>query len=236
MFLDSKDSLWLSFSENYERAETKLVRSEVNKGDIVLDIGANIGFYTLIFAELVGEEGKVFAFEPDPDNFDLLRKNVRVNSYKNVVLVQKAASNKTGKLKLYLSEDNKGDHRIYDPHDGRRFIEIESVQLDDYFRNYDSKIDFVKMDIQGAEGLVLQGMANLLEKNKNMTILTEFSPMALKGAGTDPKQYLRLLTENGFILYHISEEKERLESVNIAQLLKMFTSARKNHTNLLCKK
>ena len=113
MFLDSKDALGLSINEIYEPLETEFVKKEVKKGNVVLDIGANIGYYTLIFAKLVGENGKVFAFEPDPTNFALLKKNVEMNGYKNVVLVQRAVSNKTGKLKLYLCEDNPGDHRIY---------------------------------------------------------------------------------------------------------------------------
>lgn len=112
MFLDSKDSLNLSINGIYEPLQTELVKKEIKKGDVVLDIGANIGYYTLIFAKLVGEDGKVFVFEPAPTNFSFLKKNVEINSYKNVVLVQKAVSNKTGKLKLYLSEDNIGDHRI----------------------------------------------------------------------------------------------------------------------------
>jgi len=152
MFLDSKDSLNLSINGVYEPFETELVKKEIKKGDVVLDIGANIGYYTLIYAKLVGEEGKVFAFEPDPDNFALLKKNVEINGYRNVILAQKAVSNKTGKIRLYLSEVNKGDHRIYDSHDGRKSIEIETIRLDDYFKNYNVRIDFIKMDVQGAEG------------------------------------------------------------------------------------
>lgn len=90
MFLDSKDSLRLSIHGIYEPLETELAKKEVKKGNVVLDIGANIGYYTLIFAKLVGEDGKVFAFEPDPTNFALLKKNVEMNGYKNVMFVQKA--------------------------------------------------------------------------------------------------------------------------------------------------
>jgi len=152
MFLDSKDSLSLSIYGIHEPLVTELVKKEIKKGNVVLDIGAHIGYYTLIFAKLVGEEGKVFAFEPDPTNFSLLKKNVEINGYKNVELVQKAVSNKNGKIKLYLSEENSGDHRIYNSHDGRKFIEVEAIRLDDYFKNYNGAIDFIKMDIQGAEG------------------------------------------------------------------------------------
>ena len=106
MFLDSNDSLRLSINRVYEPSETKTIKTHVKKGDVVLDIGANIGYYTLIFAELVGEKGKVYAFEPDPTNFDLLRKNVEINGYRNITLIQKAVSNKNGKISFYSKKTN----------------------------------------------------------------------------------------------------------------------------------
>ena len=184
MFLDSEDSLRLSINGVYEPFETELVKRGIKKGDVVVDIGANIGYYTLIFSKLVSEQGNVFAFEPDPTNFALLGKNVEINGYENVVLVQKAVSNATGKLKLYLCESNKADHRIYNSDDGRQSIDIESVRLGNYFQDYDEKIDFIKMDIQGAEAGALRGMTTLLERNKNVTIVTEFWPIGLKRFGS----------------------------------------------------
>ena len=225
MFLDSIDSEYLSIHGVYEPLGTEIVKKEIKKGDVVLDIGANIGYYTLIFAKLVGEEGKVFA---------LLKKNVEINGYKNVILVQKAISNKTGKLKLYLCDDNKGDHRIYDSHDGRKSIEIEAIGLDDYFRDYDGKIAFIKMDIEGAEEGAFQGMPNLLKNNKSVKILSEFWPIGLKRFGTDPEEYLKLVVEHGFKLYQINEREKRIKPADIAELLQRYTPKKENYTNLLC--
>lgn len=235
MFLDSKDSLCLSINGVYEPFETELVKKEIKKGDVVLDLGANIGYYTLIFAKLVGKRGKVFAFEPDPTNFSLLKKNVEMNGYKNVELVQKAVSNKTGKIKLYLCEDNKGDHRIYNSHDGRQSIEIEAIRLDDYFKNYNGAVDFIKMDIQGAEGGAIQGMFNLLKKN-NVKIITEFWPIGLKRFGIDPGECLKLLIEFGFKLYEVNEQEKKIKPVNVPKLLEVYTPKKENFTNLLCLK
>ena len=233
MFLDSKDTLNLSIKGIFEPFETEVVKKEIKKGDVVLDIGANIGYYTLIFAKLVGKEGKVFAFEPDPTNFSLLKKNVEINDYKNVILVKKAVSNKTGKIKLYLCGDNQGDHRIYDSHDNRHWIQIEAIRLDDYFKNYNGKINFIKMDIQGAEGGAAQGMFNLLKKN-NVKIVTEVWPIGLKRFGTDAEEYLKLLAELGFRLYEINEREKKIKPVNIPELLEIYTPEKENETNLLC--
>lgn len=243
MFLDSKDSLGLyvmgirlglSVVGTHEPLVTKLVKKEIKKGDIVLDIGANIGYYTLIFAKLIGEKGKVFAFEPEPTNFALLKKNVEINAYKNVILIQKAVSNRTGKLKLYLCEDNKGDHRTYNSHDGRKSIEIEAIRLDDYFKNYDRKVNFIKMDIQGAEGNALQGMSKLLKKNKDVKIVTEFWPAGLKRAGMAPEEFLKFLIKHDFKLYDINELEKKVESTNIIKLLEICAHGKGNDTNLLC--
>jgi len=231
MFLDSKDSLNLSIYGCHEPFDTELVKKEIKEGDVVLDLGANIGYYTLIFAKLVGPEGRVIAFEPEPDNFSLLEKNVKINGYNNVVLVKKAASDKAGKLKLYLSESNKGDHRIYNSHDGRNFIKIDAVRLDDYFKNHKRPIDFIKIDTQGAEARIIAGARRMLQNNKNIKILTEFWPVGLQRSGANPKAYLNLLLKLGFNLHHI---KSKVEPVSIAKLIEIYTPERGNKTDLFC--
>jgi FkbM family methyltransferase len=232
MFLDEKDSLSLSIWGIFEEFETKIVKEKIKKGDVVLDIGANIGYYTLIFAKLVGEKGKVFAFEPDPTNFSILKKNIEINGYKNVVLAQKAISDKNGKIKLYICEDNRGDHRIYDSHNNRQSIEIEAIRLDDYFKDYNGNINFIKMDIQGAEGGATQGMSNILQKN-NLKVISEFWPMGLKKFGIDPEEYLKLLTSSGFRIYEVDEQRKEVIMTDIQKLLKMYSPEKDEHTNLL---
>jgi len=224
----------LVINNAYEQFETQIIKKEVKEGDVVLDIGANIGYYTVILSKLVGEKGKIIAFEPDPENFVLLKKNVKINNCENVTLVQKAVSDETRKLKLYLSEDNKGDHRIYDAGEGRKYIEIEAISLDDYFKNYSRKIGLIKMDIQGAEPVAIQGMTLLLEKNKDVKIITEFEPFLLKKFGVEPKEYLKLLMRHDFRLHFLNEQKRKIELVDIDKLLEIYTPEKENYTNLLC--
>jgi FkbM family methyltransferase len=209
MFLDEKDSLGL-VAGTYESHEMEVVKREVQKGDVVLDIGANIGFYTLMFAKLVGSEGQVFAFEPEPENFRLLKKNVEINGYQNVILVPKAISNKNGTIQLYLCESNQGMHRIYDSVCCQSAIDIESIRADDYFSS-PHKMDFIKMDIEGAEYAAIQGMQNLLTQNPQIKIMTEFSPLALFEYGVDSKDYINTLLKYGFTLFSIGENVELIE-------------------------
>src|SRR5438094_750470 len=109
----------------------RFIESLVHPGDVAVDVGANIGYHTLIFARAVGERGRVFAYEPDPDNFRLLRRNVELNGYRNVRPFQAAVSDRSGTLTLYLSRDNPADHRAYLPADeARDGIAIDSYRLD----------------------------------------------------------------------------------------------------------
>ncbi|MBU2564047.1 FkbM family methyltransferase [Patescibacteria group bacterium] len=231
MFLDSEDSLRLSLSGVYEPFETKIIKSVIKKDNTVIDIGANIGYYTLLFAKLVGRNGKIIAFEPDPDNFFLLKKNVEINGYKNATLIQKAVSNKIGTTKLYLHKNDKKQHSIYNSNNSRKSIEIESTRADNYINE---KVDLIKIDIEGAEGETIKGMKNLLKKNKKIKIITEFSPCSLENSSVKSKEFLELLIGHNFKLYEINEPKKELKQTSPTKLLKAYTIRNRKGTNLLC--
>ena len=235
IFLDPLDSLDLSIAGVYEPFETELVKKTIKKGDIVLDIGANIGYYTLLFAKLVGPSGKVYAFEPDPINFALLSKNVRVNGYTNVKLENKAVSDKTSKAKLYLSDSSAADHVIFDDNKDRRSIDIETTSLDDYFKDFDGRIDFLKMDIQGAEGGAVKGSINLFQSNISK-IFTEYYPYGLSSFGVEPKEFLDLLINAGFKIYNMDDKKRKVEPITIKELLNKYSPEKGGYTNLYCSK
>ncbi len=107
LYLDKLDSLHLSIYNNHEAWETEVLKKIVKKGDIIVDIGAHIGYYSLLFAKIVGNKGKVYAFEPDKNNFKLLMKNIKTNGYNNIIPVEKALSNKNQKIRLYISDENR---------------------------------------------------------------------------------------------------------------------------------
>lgn len=231
MFLDSLDSSRLALHGIYEPYETQLVLNTVKKGDVVIDIGANIGYYTLIFAKLVGENGKVLAFEPDPTNFELLKKNINVNGYHNVDLQQKAVCDQKQKINLFLSDDNKMDHRIIDPKDGRRSIEIDGVSLDEFLPPDQKMVNFIKIDAQGAEFQILKGMSQTLQKNKDLKVIIEFWPKIFMENNWDPLVFFKSLEQAGFSIKLINEGQRSLEDVIYADLVR-----NNNPKNLFCSK
>jgi FkbM family methyltransferase len=234
MFLNGRDDLSaLVYLNFFEVMEVMLMGGMIKKGGVVLDIGANIGFHTLMFARLVGDKGKVYAFEPDPTNFALLEKNVRANGYQNVELVRKALSDENGRIQLYLSKNNKGMHRIYKSRYCGESIEVDVVRLDDYFERYGSAISFIKMDVEGAEMAVLKGMSTLLRKNR-APMLIEFAPYALKEFGTESGALLNLIEGYGYKFYYYDEAAKRLDTIGIAELLESYPPQGQKIINLLC--
>jgi FkbM family methyltransferase len=223
MQLDPSDTViaqHLAETGCFEPFETKLVQDVVRPGSVVIDVGANIGYYTLQFAKLVGAKGHVYAFEPDPSNFRLLSKNVAVNGYANVTCIQKAVSDCNGTTRLFKNEHNRGDHRIYAAGSERRnAVEVETIRLDDFVEEIDQPIDLLKFDIQGAEAIAFAGMTRLLNDNRNLKIITEFWPRGLTLSGHDPRKFLEELIDRGFDVKVIDEQSQKLHSLDIDGVL-----------------
>ena len=214
--------------------ETNTIRKIIKPGMTAVDIGANFGYFSLLLSGLVGESGKVFAFEPDSSAFKLLSRNIKENGIKNVFLINKALSNKTGNTKLYLDKDNQGEMSLsldnIDKPCG--YIFVETITLDGYFAHLNEQIDFIKMDVQGAEGMVIDGAKEILNKHKPK-ILFEFWPWGLNNLGFNPEKLLSDLTNGG---YKIKEVREVLDEYGISNIPKTSGNRKDNKgfTNLLC--
>ncbi len=194
-----------------EKLTTQIFKEAVKDGYNVVDIGANIGYYTLLAARLVGEKGKVYAFEPEPRNYDMLLKNITLNGYTNVVVEQKAVSNVAGIVKLYLSSVDIEAHTLCEYHDlpefdTRRFVEVESVTLDEFFSDRESQIDVIKVDCEGAEAAIISGADRVIRENRKLKMFIEFWPSAIKEMGYFPEELARSLLDNyGFSMIAIDE-------------------------------
>lgn len=184
----------------FERAESGFLRSALQPGMVVYDVGANLGYMTTLAATLVGPEGKVVAFEPDPWNFDLLNRNVALNRLTTVRALQLALGEEPGAARLYHSSTNFGDHRVYAPVDGERpFTCITVDRLDAVCaREALPPPDFIKMDVQGYEAHVLRGMAAVLDGGRPLTVLAEYWPHGLRAAQADPAWLVGRMRRAGF--------------------------------------
>lgn len=212
----------------YEKREAQLFRSRVKEGMTVIDIGANLGFYTVIAANRVGRHGTVLAFEPAPENYALLQETVRLNGFRNTTCWSCAISNTTGQTDLFLSRENMGDHTIHDPGGARETVKVEVVSLDAVLEvQAISLVDIIKMDIQGAEGLALEGMKSTLAANPAVELFVEWYPFGLRRVGTDPLTFLGTLEAHGFSLWRVGDV---LEPVRDFQKLVDNTTGKKYST------
>jgi FkbM family methyltransferase len=161
----------------------------------------------------VGPTGCVWAFEPSPGNFQMLQYNLAQNGCTNVIAEQVAVSAKTEKVMLFHSNIHHGDHRIYDPGmDRYDVLSIQAVALDDYFVAKRS-IDFIKMDIQGAEGLALAGMRKLIQGSPDLVILMEFWPEGIQKTGCLPERILIDFINDGFKVFDLDEKHASLNEI-----------------------
>lgn len=225
MYVDPKDlgvGVPLLKSRVYEPYQTKLFKQAIKEGMVVVDVGAHIGYYTLMAAKLVGTNGRVYAFEPDPSNCRLLVHNLHENGYENVVAVQKAVANKKAKTVLFLNNKNLGSHSLSRDNVPELInsIEVESITLNEFFEKEvgNFKVDFVKIDAQGAEGIIVEGMTKIIQNNDNLKIMMEFWPSGLANLGTDPKKLLVKLRNYGFKFQRINEKKRSIDRVDVNEI------------------
>lgn len=179
---------WIQTYHSWEEQTHAFLRSALTPGMHVLDIGANIGYITIIAARAVGPEGTVLALEPAPDNFALLCANLNAAGVTNVLALQMAASDFTGETRLSLSDSNKGDHRTFLAQTWEKSTQVACARVDDLLCT-NAPVDFIKLDIQGAEHRAIRGMARTLAR-RNPQLLTEFWPLGIREAGDDPEAVL----------------------------------------------
>ena len=202
------------YDKIWEPETTKLIKNIIHEGDVGIDLGANIGYFTMLMANLVGTSGKIFSFEPEPQNFEILQKNIKQNHLKNVVANQSAIGDINGKIKLYLSNTNAGWHKVFpkqfiDYEVSDKNIDVKICSLDKEF--IDKKIDFIKMDIEGYEWNAIKGGKKILEENHDVKLIFEFFPMALRANNVKPDTVLTYLLDIGFHIYAIDENMRLLD-------------------------
>ena len=212
----------LEATGSWEPFETQLFSRLIQPGDVVLDAGANLGYYTVIASQRVGEQGRVYAFEPDAENVRLLKKNVSINGLTNVVIVDKALSATAGEFAWYRNEHNFGDHRLYqDQGLNLASTKVDTVNGDAFFveqaitmpstRFNRAPIQFYKLDTQGSEWHILKGLEQTLARAGEFAMILECWPHGLRRSGASSQALITRLMSFGLSCYWIDHLQQRLE-------------------------
>ena len=194
---------WGVYSEDYI---TQYILNEIgiHDGDLILDIGANIGWYSLVLS--YSAKPQVFAFEPEPNNFKLLSENVAMNHRDNITVVNAAVDNKEGIMQLHLYKDyNQGRHSFIKHEKSKVTVDVKTIVLDKFLRENgvsEKKIKFLKIDIEGYEFTALRGASHALTLTEN--VLSEFSPGIMEQINEDAMKYVEYMNGFGFRAFEMS--------------------------------
>ena len=206
----------------WEPYESSLVLKLLQPGDVFVDVGANIGYFSLLAASRVGARGKVFAFEPDPENFELLQASAAHNEQQDIIHATLAGlAESDGEARLYLSEDNLGDHQIFAVDDSRRSRSISLLNGARYLEDKLQGVDLLKIDTQGSEYGVVAGLMPLLQAlPKAPRIIIELTPLSLRQCGSSGRTLIELLAQLDqpmWIIDHVEHRTVASSAVELAQ-------------------
>ncbi len=189
----------------YERPTADIFARLIKLGDNVLDVGANAGYFTVLASHLSGSSGRVLAFEPVPGVRAQLRANLELNHMHNVTLHETVVSNQNGVVTLYEGpQGHKGLSSLRPLDDAAQALTVRAVRLDD-LADTPAKISFVKIDVEGAELMVLQGMSRIIERDHPYLVI-EFTDSYLQSFGASATLLADWLWNAGYELFRISEQ------------------------------
>ena len=207
------DFFWLDENENdcisqsiintgvWEYNLTKVVRQLIKKGDIVLDVGANIGYYSILFSKLVGQNGKVLCFEPTEYFLKILKMNLEANRISNVEVFKIGLSDKRREAEIEIEGPSASFHCAEDLTPRTKEL-VNLISLDEFIEQHSlEKIDLIKVDIDGHEPLFLQGAWEILDKYNPVILLEVSHPHYLK-AGFTAWDFYDLLKKKNYRIYH----------------------------------
>jgi FkbM family methyltransferase len=200
--LDLSDYIQRSIYLNtFEQDESTWVKGYLKRGMTFVDVGANVGYYSLMAASLVGTEGKVLAFEPSPYAFGRLATAIRKNSLAQVQVAQVGLSDVSGELQLYMPKTSGNHTPSMIANDGGAPINVPVRRLDDYLMAAKvDHVDLMKIDVEGFEPNVLRGTESFLKTGRISAILCEFNNYWLEANNTNSSRLCKEIIQHGYRL------------------------------------
>jgi FkbM family methyltransferase len=207
MYVDTRDkaiSVHLLTEGGWEPDITRLLYTLVEPGMRVVDVGANMGYFSLLLSDRVGANGFLWAFEPEPRNFQLLEWNLDVNGFTPRSKVHRmAAFDRRAQVRLWQNPVNLGGHSVLpadSPDIAGEILTVDAAPLDECI---DAPIDVMKIDAEGSEPFIWDGMRRIIERSPRLRILLEFDPAQIRGKGRDPRAFLERIHEDRFEIKRI---------------------------------
>lgn len=199
---------------SYEDFTADLLLNHSKNNILFIDIGAHYGFYTLLIGNRY-KNSKIIAFEPAPDNYEIPRMNVELNNPKNTEIYKLAVSNKEEIKAFNIAEAS--DSCGFYPHPMAKTLkttEVETVTFDNFLKDTPRIPTIIKIDTEGHEIFVLEGMKNILKNTEDIKLLMEFNPKMLSSGGCQPEELLDKLSQFGFNIFFINDGRKEVYNLN----------------------
>jgi FkbM family methyltransferase len=194
--------------DGFEKEETDYLTKTLKKGDFFVDIGTNIGLFSLIASKIVGDKGAVLSFEPAPLTFSRLNENIKLNNIKNIETRNIGLSDKKGELTFYVSNNGYDAWNSFAPSQDKKLessIQVSVSTLDAELKDVDkSKIKLVKIDVEGWEKFVLYGGKDFLV-NYNPIVMVEFTEENTFNAGYQVHEIYSIMQDLGYVWHRINK-------------------------------
>ena len=188
----------------YEQPETKLLREKLPETGIFIDVGANVGYFSLLASALVGKGGSVHTFEPIPKNLQVLVDAIESNKISNIVTNQVAIGRKKGTIELFINDTEMGNASSIIGPNRKKAVIAPIITLGDYIEISEiNQVDFIKIDIEGGEFDALSGMEKILRHKIAPDLIVEINPYFLQQNGVAPSIILGMLSDFGYKYYKI---------------------------------
>jgi len=227
MYLDKYEdviSKSIYLQNTWEPSESGIFLDFIKPGDAIVDIGAHIGWYSLLARTKTSDDGIIYAIEPEPRSYKILCENIKLNNYHNIIPINKAIGEKNELKKLYynLYKNGPSVYQLF-PISNESHIDVELITLDEIIG--EEHVDIIKIDVEGYEVKVLQGAKNILSRNDKPIFFSEFWMDGLKKAGNTNIEYFEIFNKNGYKILIINDNSyseityEEAIKLNFANLI-----------------
>lgn len=215
--LDGYISEVVKTSGTYQPEMMEVLGHFAKKGDTVLHFGVHQGLADMVLAKIVGNEGKIYSFEANPELYDIARKNFVINNFDNIIeLYNYGVSNKKENLEFCLNYGNTGGGHFYEAGNADKCFDVQLTDVDSVL-NPNTKADLLFMDIEGSEIKAIEGIKKIMANSKDMIIILEWNPNMMSRMGSDYKAFAKSQFAEGKKVLLVDNTDSKLKYVELSE-------------------
>jgi len=225
VFHPKTDGVYFFDYSNAEPGMYEVIRNNLNEKDCFVDVGAYTGIYSIFASRIVGDSGRVISFEPNPEAYRRLQKNIKLNGYRNITVENLALSNEEGHSKLFTGKHGKcyrsSASSMFRPEEDDMFVTVKTITFDKYCQLHRVTPVLIKIDAEGAEYKILMGMQKVIDMHHPKLLIEVHSPHLEKKQGIHLSTFFEFLDNKGYEIHPVEKgDTIRLSSKQFVEFCK----------------